>query len=204
MQTILVCRRCCKARLIEARVSWLGSMWQLFVSLTVAVSLMIGTFVVFFVLQTIIYRLRIFNTMGRNLYLLALFVCLAEIFIGPYLFAWLIDNSYDRWFISIMSGIAAFGLTGIYLIIFPVSLERSFSVRLLVNMLNENRALTKAEVETLHTREAIYEMRYREMTEGGLVRIEDGRLILLPRGQLIARLYLLLGRSMGYPNGFNN
>jgi len=179
-------------------------MWQLFVSLIVAALLMIGTFLVLFILQTIIYRLRIFNTMGRNLYALSLFVCLAEIFIGPYLFASLIDNPYDRWLISIMSGIAAFGLIGIYLLIFPVSLERSFSVRLLVNMLNENRALTKAEVETLHTREAIYEMRYREMTEGELIRIADNRLVLLPRGQLIARLYLLLGRSMGYPNGFNN
>jgi hypothetical protein len=179
-------------------------MWQLFVSLVVAAVLMIATFLVFFILQTIAYRLRIFNTMGRNLYLLSLLVCIAEILIGPYLFAWLIDNPYERWFISIMSGVAAFGLTGSYLAIFPVSLERSFSVRLLVNMLNENRALTKAEVETLHPREQIYEMRYREMTEGGLIRIEDNRLVLLPRGRLVARLYLLLGRSMGYPTGFNN
>ena len=191
-------------RLVEARAGWLGSMWQLFVSLIVAAILMIGTFLVLFILQTIIYRLRILNTMGRNLYVLSLFVCLAAIFIGPYLFAWLIDNPYERWFISIMSGIAAFGWIGIYLLIWPVSLERSFSVRLLVNMLNEKRALTKGEVETLHTREAIYEMRYREMTEGGLIRIEDDRLVLLPRGLLIVRLYLLLGRSMGYPNGFNN
>ena len=180
-------------------------MWQLLVSLIVAAILMIGTFFVFFILQTVIYRLRIFNTMGLNLFMVSLLVCLAESVIGPYLFSWLISNPYDRWFISIMCGIAAFGLIGIYLIIFPVSLERSFSVRLLVNLLNEkDRALTKTEVEKLHTKEQIYEMRYREMTEGGLIRIENNRLVLLPRGQLIARLYLILGQSMGYPGGFNN
>jgi hypothetical protein len=180
-------------------------MWQLLVSLIVAAILMIGTFFVFFILQTVIYRLRIFNTMGLNLFMVSLLVCLAESVIGPYLFSWLISNPYDRWFISIMCGIAAFGLIGIYLIIFPVSLERSFSVRSLVNLLNEkDRALTKTEVEKLHTKEQIYEMRYREMTEGGLIRIENNRLVLLPRGQLIARLYLILGQSMGYPGGFNN
>ena len=178
---------------------------ELLTSLTAAAILMIGTFLAFFVFQTGIYRLQIFNTMGRNLFIISLLVCAAEMLVGPFFVSWLVDDARERWVISILSGVAAFGLTGIYLMIFPVSLERSFSVRLLVNFLHEkDYALTKAAVEALHTREQIYEMRYREMTEGGLVRLEDDRLVLLPRGRLIARLYLLLGRSMGYPNGFNN
>ena len=185
-------------------------MWQLLVSLIVAAILMIGTFFVFFILQTVIYRpphLCPAHDGAESLHGQphSLTNSLRISLVGPYLFSWLISNPYDRWFISIMCGIAAFGLIGIYLIIFPVSLERSFSVRLLVNLLNEkDRALTKTEVEKLHTKEQIYEMRYREMTEGGLIRIENNRLVLLPRGQLIARLYLNLGQSMGYPGGFNN
>jgi hypothetical protein len=35
-------------------------------------------------------------------------------------------------------------------------------------------------------------------------RMHDDRLLPPPRGQLIARFYLLLGRGMGYPGGFNN
>ena len=42
------------------------------------------------------------------------------------------------------------------------------------------------------------------MARGGLVKVEGDRLTLLPRGTLIARAYLLLGQSMGFPNGFNN
>jgi hypothetical protein len=180
-------------------------MSQLFDSLVAAALLMGGAFLVFLILQTIIYRLRLFDTMGRNLFVVSLLVCIAQMLLGPYLVSWLVTAPEQRWLTSILSGVAAFGLTGIYLMIFPVSLERSFSVRLLVNLLNDKtRSMTKAEVETLHTREQIYEMRYREMTEGGLIRMDGDRLVLLPRGQLIARLYLLLGRSMGYPGGFNN
>ena len=180
-------------------------MWQLLLSLIAAAILMLGTFLVYLLLQTAIFRLRVFNTMGRNLFVVCLLLCVAEMLAGPFLISWLVIDPHERWLISILSGVAAFGLTGIYLMIFPVSLERSFSVRLLVNLLNEkNRTMTKAAVETLHTREQIYELRYREMTEGGLVKMENDRLTLLPRGQLIARLYLLLGQSMGYPSGFNN
>ncbi len=180
-------------------------MWQLLASLIAAAILMIGTFAAFLILQTVIYRLRIFNTMGRNLFVVSLLLCAAEIVIGPFLISRLVADPIDRWLISILAAVGIFGLTGIYLMIFPVSLERSFSVRLLVNLLNQkDRGLTKAEVEKLHSREQIYEMRYREMSEGGLVKIDGDRVVLLPRGQLIARLYLLLGRSMGYPGGFNN
>jgi hypothetical protein len=180
-------------------------MWQLLASLLAAAILMIGSFAVFLILQTLIYRLRIFNTMGRNLFIVSLLVCAAEIVVCPFLISPLVADAIDRWLISILSAVGIFGLTGIYLMVLPVSLERSFSVRLLVNLLNEkSRSMTKAEVEELHTREQIYEMRYREMTEGGLIRIDSDRLVLLPRGQLIARLYLLLGRSMGYRDGFNN
>jgi hypothetical protein len=125
--------------------------------------------------------------------------------LGPYLISPLVADPSERWLISILSGIAFFGLTGIYLMIFPVSPERSFSVRLLVNVLNrKDGTIDKATVEALHTRERIYEMRYREMIESGLIKMEGDRLILLPRERLIARLYLLLGQSMGYSDGFNS
>ena len=106
-------------------------MWQLLMSLIAAAILMIGSFAVFFGLQTAIYRLRIFNTMGRNLFVICLLVCIAEMLLGPHLISSLVPVPRERWLISILSGIAFFGLTGIYLMIFPVSLERSFSVRLL-------------------------------------------------------------------------
>jgi type IV secretory pathway VirB6-like protein len=180
-------------------------MWQVISGLIAAVLLMIGVFLLFFVLQTAIYRTRLFETMGRNLFVISFLVCFAEMLVGPYLISALVADIGTRWLISILSGVAAFGLIGIYLMIFPVSLERSFSVRLLVNLLNApSQTMTKTAVEALHTREQIYELRYREMTEGGLTRLQDDKLILLPRGRLIARLYLLLGQSMGYPGGFNN
>jgi hypothetical protein len=181
------------------------SMWQLLMSLVGAAVLMIGSFAVFFGLQTAIYRLRIFKTMGRDLFVICLLVCIAEMLLGPYLISPLVADPSERWLISILSGIAFFGLTGIYLMIFPVSPERSFSVRLLVNVLNrKDGTIDKATVEALHTRERIYEMRYREMIESGLIKMEGDRLILLPRERLIARLYLLLGQSMGYSDGFNS
>jgi hypothetical protein len=180
-------------------------MWQVLTGLIAAAILMVASFLVFFILQTAIYRMRLFETMGRNLFVICLLVCMAEMLLGPYLISPLVPDAHERWLISILSGIAFFGLTGIYLMIFPVSLERSFSVRLLVNVLNrKDGTIDKATVEALHTREQIYEMRYREMTEGGLIKMEGDRLILLPRGRFIARLYLLLGRSMGYSDGFNN
>jgi hypothetical protein len=178
---------------------------QLLRSLLAATFLMAISFVVFLVVQTAVYRLRVFKTMGRNLFVVCLLVCAAEIVCGPFLIPSLVDDAHDRWLISILSSVGVFGLTGIYLMVLPVSLERSFSVRLLVNLLNkDDNSLTKSDVERLHTREQIYELRYREMTEGGIVKIEGDRLTLLPRGKRIARLYLLLGQSMGYPAGFNN
>jgi len=180
-------------------------MKQLMLSLVGAGLLMGLSLAALLALQTFLYRCRIFTTMGRNLLMVDLYVCAAEILSGPIVLSSLVPDIYDRWLVSILSGIASFGLLGLYLMIFPISLERSFSLRLLVNMLREkNGAIDKAAVEALHTREQIYELRYREMTEGGLIKIEDNRLVLLPRGRLIARLYLLLGQSMGYREGFNN
>lgn len=166
--------------------------------------LMFLTFVVFFIVQTIIYRLGIFTTMGINLFIVSGAIGVAAIVAGPYVLSRLISDAHERWLISILSAVAFFGWTGIYLMIFPVSIERSFSVRLLVNLLNEHGTLTKEQIEKLHTREQIYELRYGEMSRGGLVKVEGDRLTLLPRGTLIARTYLLLGQSMGFPNGFNN
>ena len=180
-------------------------MKQLVLSLAGACLLMGLSLAALLALQIFVYRFRIFTTMGRNLFMISLYVCVAEILSGPIVLSPLVQNIYDRWLVSILSGIASFGLIGIYLMIFPISLERSFSIRLLVNMLKrKNGAFDKAAVEALHTREQIYELRYREMTDGGLIKIEGNKLMLLPRGRLIARLYLLLGQSMGYPEGFNN
>jgi hypothetical protein len=178
---------------------------RLFRSLFGAGIFMVATFVVFFIVQTIIYRAGIFATMGINLFVVAALVGVAAIFIGSYLLSSLIPDRHERWLISILSAIAFFGMTGIYLMIFPVSIERSFSVRLLVNLLNEDgNSLTKEQVEKLHTRQQIYELRYQEMSRGGLVKVEGERLTLLPRGKLIASTYRLLGQSMGFPSGFNN
>jgi hypothetical protein len=166
--------------------------------------LMLLTFVVFFIVQTIIYQLGIFTTMGINLFVVSGAIGVIAIVAGPRLISFLVSDAHERWLISILSAVAFFGWTGIYLMIFPVSIERSFSVRLLVNLLNEQGTLTKEQIEKLHTREQIYELRYSEMSRGGLVKVEGDRLTLLPRGTLIARTYLLLGQSMGFPNGFNN
>ena len=166
--------------------------------------LMLLTFVVFFIVQTIIYRVGFFTTMGINLFVVSAIIGVAAIIAGPYVLARLISDAHERWLVSILSAVAFFGWTGIYLMIFPVSIERSFSVRLLVNLMNEHGTLTKEQIEKLHTREQIYELRYGEMARGGLVKVEGDRLTLLPRGTLIARAYLLLGQSMGFPNGFNN
>jgi hypothetical protein len=166
---------------------------------------MFVTFIVFFIVQTIIYRLSIFSTMGINLFVVSGVIGLLAIIVAPKLLSQLISDKHERWLVSILSALAFFGWTGIYLMIFPVSIERSFSVRLLVNLLNqESNSMTKTNIEALHTRQQIYELRYTEMSRGGLIKVEGDRLTLLPRGKLIAETYRLLGQSMGFPSGFNN
>ena len=105
--------------------------------------LMLLTFVVFFIVQTIIYRVGFFTTMGINLFVVSAIIGVAAIIAGPYVLARLISDAHERWLVSILSAVAFFGWTGIYLMIFPVSIERSFSVRLLVNLMNEHGTLTK-------------------------------------------------------------
>jgi hypothetical protein len=166
---------------------------------------MLATFIVFFIVQTVIYRLGIFTTMGINLFVVSGVIGAIAAVAAPKLLSRLISESHERWLVSILSALAFFGWTGIYLMIFPVSIERSFSVRLLVNLLNEqNNSMTKAQIEALHTREQIYDLRYTEMSRGGLVKVEGDRLTLLPSGKLIAGTYRLLGQSMGFPSGFNH
>jgi hypothetical protein len=126
-----------------------------------AVLCMLATFIVFFIVQTIIYRLGIFSTMGINLFVVSGVVGLIAIVVAPKLLSRLISERHERWLVSILSALAFFGWTGIYLMIFPVSIERSFSVRLLVNLLNqESNSMTKTQIEALHTRQQIYELRY--------------------------------------------
>jgi hypothetical protein len=174
-------------------------------SLFAAALCMLTTFIVYFIVQTVIYRLGIFTTMGINLFIVTGVVGLIAIFVAPKLLSPLISETHERWLISTLSALAFFGWTGIYLMIFPVSIERSFSVRLLVNLLNEeNNSMTKTQIEAMHTRKQIYELRYGEMSRGGLIKVEGDRLTLLPRGKLIAETYRLLGQSMGFPSGFNN
>lgn len=174
-------------------------------SLVAAALSMLATFLVFFIAQTIIYRAGLFTTMGINLFVVAGVVGVIAVFCAPRLLSGLISDAHERWLVSVLSAVAFFGWTGIYLMIFPVSIERSFSVRLLVNLLNQpGYTLSKEQIETMHTRKQIYELRYEEMTRGRLVKIENDRLTLLPRGQAIAQTYRILGQSMGFPSGFNN
>jgi hypothetical protein len=178
---------------------------QLLRSLIATGVFMFLTFVFYFIVQTIIYRLGIFTTMGINLFIVTGVIGVLAAIVGPHLMSNLVSSKHERQLISILGALAFFGWTGIYLMIFPVSIERSFSVRLLVNLLNENgNTLTKQQIEALHTRKQIYDLRYSEMSRGGLVTVEGDRLTLLPRGKLIAETYRLLGQSMGFPNGFNN
>ena len=74
-----------------------------------------------------------------------------------------------------------------------------------MNVLNrKDGTIDKATVEALHTREQIYEMRYREMIEGGLIKIEGNRLILLPRGEIDCPALSAARPEHGYSDGFNS
>lgn len=174
-------------------------------SLSCSLLLMALSFTVFFTLQTVAYRFGIFNTMGLNLAVLAVAVCILAICFGPLILSRLLSDAHERKLISVLSAVAFVGFTTTYAVVFPISLERSFSVRILVNLLNSNnQTLSKTQLEALHTRNQIYEMRYAEMSRSGLVSINGDQVKLLDRGKDIAVLYLLLGQSMGYSKGFNN
>jgi hypothetical protein len=49
-------------------------MWQVVTSPVAAAILMVVSFLVFLGVQTIVYRMRLFQTMGRNLFMICLLV----------------------------------------------------------------------------------------------------------------------------------
>lgn len=172
-------------------------------ALIATVWLLATSFMFFFVLQAVAYRIHIFSYLGLNLFVLSLGVSLTIAVVGPYIITRFVKTRYERRLISALAAIAFLGYINVYNIVFPISLERSFSVRILVNLANApDNALEKNVLEKLQSNEKIYGLRYREMSGAGLIYISGETVKLTTRGKAIAFVYVFLGNVMGYSNGF--
>lgn len=168
------------------------------------VLLLLGFFVLYFLLQTIAYRVKLFSYLGMNLLVISFLHSLAIVYFGPMLTRRILTDNYERKLISILAGIAFFGYINVYNIVFPISLERSFSVRIFVNLAAaSNQTLSKAELESLQPKEKIYGLRYKEMSGSGLIRIDGENISLTSKGKVIASVYVFLADVIGYSGGFN-
>lgn len=176
---------------------------RLFRALTISTGVMAIAFVIFFALQTIAYRINLFSYLGLNLFILSLCVSFAILFTAPALTASLIEDRYERRLIATLTAVAFLGYANVYNIIFPVSLERSFSVRILVNLLHApNESLAKHKLEELQPKEKIYDLRYKEMLGSGLIDINGDKIRLTARGEAVAQVYVFIADVMGYSKGF--
>jgi len=172
-------------------------------AMVVAGTLLMLSFLFFLILQVIAYRIKVFSYLGLNLFFLSILVTFLIFFLGPRVIARFISDEYERNLIATMVAISFLGYINVYNIVFPISLERSFSVRILVNLSEApNSQLTKAEVEALQPRENIYGLRYKEMSGAGLIDIDEERVKLTGRGQTIASIYVFLAHVIGYSKGF--
>lgn len=178
--------------------AWL---WRAFAA---CVALQVGFFLLYLVLQSVAYRGQYFVYLGANLLALSLLLSLVMALFGGLLLRRWIPDRYERRLVVTLSAFMFFGYSCVYNVVFPISLERSFSVRILINLAQaEKQQLTRYELEKRQPAEQVYGLRYDEMIGTALITIDpEGVIHLTPKGALVAKTYLAVGDMLGYHHDY--
>ncbi len=162
-------------------------------------------FIAYFGVQSLAYRTNYFGYLGANLLVLSAIVALLIGVLGGRAILWLVSDGYERTLLTLCAAIAFFGYINVYNIVFPISLERSFSVRIMINLAQApSMTLSQEDLEKRQPASRVYGLRYKEMLGSGLATMnEQGYLTLTTKGWLISQLYLGLANVLGYKNDFS-
>lgn len=88
------------------------------------------------------------------------------------------------------SALGFIGYCGIYIILFPVSLDRSLSVHMMELLAAAPAgALSEQELIQAYPREKIYEKRFQDLERGGLISRGNGTITITAKGRVAADLF---------------
>lgn len=155
----------------------------------VVILVQIATFVLYFLSEPLVLSNSHYGYLGINLFLLSLLFAV----LASFLIAYLLRNKANLSIIfslSICSGIIFLGYSNLYNIVIPVSLERSFSVSIFMNLVQKDGAwISKEQFFKITNADEIYKLRETEMLDSGLIEKSNDGYALTQKGLYIANIY---------------
>jgi len=109
------------------------------------------------------------------------------------------SDSLLRNLIITLSSLVFIGLSTTFTILFPVSVERSFTVRIIIALsrTNENEYVYQFFTRNFPAFD-IYNLRINELQQSGLIQITNGKVRLTQKGHIWAKIYMRYSRFMHY------
>jgi hypothetical protein len=115
---------------------------------------------------------------------------------------WLLGDSFGsestRLLACVAGGLTFTGFAGIYCHLGPISVDRSVSSHIVeLVYLGPGHRLKEAELFRLYTHADVLGKRFKDCLETGIIERHGDELATTPRGALIARIFLAMGRGLG-------
>jgi hypothetical protein len=95
-------------------------------------------------------------------------------------------------------GISFLGFGGVYNLLGPTSVDRSISAHM-VNVIYQapGHRMTKEDLLGYYTHEDVFEKRFTECVEAGVIERQGSQLTLTPRGRRISLIFAIMGKAVG-------
>jgi hypothetical protein len=138
--------------------------------------------------------LGILQGIDRRIVALAVFAALASSGVTWMLPAGWFGSAETRLLSSLAAPFSFLGFCGIYILIGPVTVDRSITLAMLIALIEaDTKGLSRTELQAKVPFDRIFGKRIRELEASGTLRLA-GQVELTPRGARILRLYVWLGR----------
>ncbi len=153
-------------------------------------------FIFFILCEPFVLRSKSFGYLGINLFLLSVafaFIVATSIFLISFRFSREISI-----LLSCLGFLIFLGYANLYNIVFPVSLERSFTISIFLRLSkSEDYSIDRTDFFKIEDTQEIYNLRLNEMLDSGLLIEENGRYKLTTKGMRVAMIYSWLNGYLG-------
>ncbi len=104
--------------------------------------------------------------------------------------------------LSIAGFYGSLGFSGAYIILGPLSADRSLSAHMCIHLYRAKGRMSERELMSKYTQDVIFQKRFREYAIKGVMKRSKGELILTNRGRRVALLFLGILKALRLKENF--
>lgn len=156
----------------------------------------------FFLFQVVLFHLvrikRLILTFSGIAFFSAFLVWIPFYFLTRDLF----PDDIARALLAFAGAYGSLGFSGTYIILGPISADRSLSAHICIHMLRRNGHMSEAELMKLYNQNMIFQKRFDEYVNVGVMTRKNGELFLTGKGRRIAYTFLTFIKALKMKENF--